>query len=141
MAVPLKHAESSVKRWGGKVEDYLPIHNKMDCSKAYFPDNRHRVLTHTLFWVFEVMMPLFGEYITLESGKKVSTKDICELHILEDYHMRFIPTPQDFIQEIEIKNWMQNGIDYAPSALKNKPKENNGINITGSKREVYLFRD
>jgi hypothetical protein len=28
MANPLIHSKSSVKRWGGKVEDYLPIHEK-----------------------------------------------------------------------------------------------------------------
>lgn len=28
MANPLVHSKSSVKRWGGKVEDYLPIQNK-----------------------------------------------------------------------------------------------------------------
>ena len=28
MANPLIHSKSSVKRWGGKVEDYLPIHQK-----------------------------------------------------------------------------------------------------------------
>jgi hypothetical protein len=27
MAHPLKHAESSAKKFGGKPEDYLPIHN------------------------------------------------------------------------------------------------------------------
>lgn len=135
--VPLKHAESSVKRWGGKVEDYLPIHNKMDCSKAYFPDNRHRALTHTLFWVFEVIMPLFGEYIVVE-GKNVPVKDVCELHILEDYAMKFIPTPQDFLQEIEFKPWMQNGLGYAPSAIK---RTKDGFNKRTSKTELHLLRD
>ena len=27
MANPLIHSKSSVKRWGGSVEDYLPIHD------------------------------------------------------------------------------------------------------------------
>ena len=35
MATPLKHAESSAKKWGGKAEEYLDIHTKMDCSKKY----------------------------------------------------------------------------------------------------------
>lgn len=38
MANPIIHSESSVKRWGGKIEDYLPIHEKMDCSKAWISD-------------------------------------------------------------------------------------------------------
>lgn len=118
MANPIIHSESSVKRWGGKLEDYLPLHEKMDCSKAWVSDNRHRVLTHTMFWIKEVMIPIFGSYITLEDGKKVSVKDICEQHILEDFKMKFIPTPQDFIQEMEFKKWMQNGNGVCPSAQK-----------------------
>jgi len=118
MANAIVHSESSVKRFGGKLEDYLIIHEKMDCHKAYVADNRARVLTHTMFWIKEVMVPIFGSYITLEDGKKVSVKDICEQHILEDYKMKFIPTPQDFIQEMEFKKWMQNGSDVCPSAQK-----------------------
>jgi len=38
MANPIIHSESSVKRWGGKLEDYLTIHEKMDCSKAWVSD-------------------------------------------------------------------------------------------------------
>lgn len=98
------------------MEDYLDIHAKMDCSKGYVPDNRHRVLTHTMFWILEVMVPLFGQTLTNSDGKLVSVKDICEQHILEDYRHKFIPTPQDFIQEMEFKPWMQNGRDVPPSA-------------------------
>ena len=85
MANPLKHAKSSVKLWRGEIDDYLEIHSKLDCSKKYFPDNRHRMLTHNMFFVFEVIIPLFGEYIINSDKKKVSVKDICEIHILEDY--------------------------------------------------------
>lgn len=119
---PIWHAESSMKKFKGETDDdfklFTTIHEKMDCSKAYFPDNRHRVLTHTMFWVKEVMIPIFGSFVTLSNGSKVSTKDICEQHILEDYKMKFIPTPQDFIQEMEFKSWMQNGKGTPTSASK-----------------------
>lgn len=120
MANPLKHSKSSVKIWKGKIEDYIEIHKKLDCSKKYFPDNRHRILTHNMFFVFEVIIPLFGEYITNSDGREVSVKDICEYHILEDYRMKFIPTPQDWIENIKLKSWMQNGIGEAPSSAKSK---------------------
>ena len=42
MAHPLRHAENSARKFGGKAEDYLPIHNWFDESKAFFPDFRHR---------------------------------------------------------------------------------------------------
>jgi hypothetical protein len=38
MACPLKHAESSARKFGGKAEDYLPVHNWFDESKAFFSD-------------------------------------------------------------------------------------------------------
>lgn len=116
MANALIHSQSSVKLYGGVVDDYIHLHNKMDCSKGYFPDNRHRVLTHTMFWIKEVMEPLFGLYITNSEGKNVSVKDICERHILEDYRMKFIPTPQDFIQHMPLKKWMQNGQGETPTS-------------------------
>jgi hypothetical protein len=115
---PIYHSESSVKKWGGIIEDYLPLHEKMDVSKMYFSDNRHRACTHTMFWVNEVMIPIFGSFITNSDSKKVSVKDICERHILEDYKQRFIPTVQDFLQEVEMKPWMQNGNGVPDSAKK-----------------------
>ena len=116
MANPLIHSRNSVKRWGGKIEDYIHLHNKMDCSKGWVSDNRHRVLTHTMFWIKEVMEPIYGLFITNSDGKEVSVKDICEQHILEDYRMKFIPTPQDFIENMEFKSWMQNARTGVPSS-------------------------
>ncbi len=104
----------------------MHLHAKMDCSKGYFPDNRHRVLTHTMFWIQEVMLPIYGHTMTNSDGKIVSVKDVCEQHILEDYRHKFIPTPQDFIQEMELKAWMQNGAAVPASAAKlYKKKETN----------------
>jgi len=118
MSSPHIHAISSAKKFGGNMEDYIHLHEKMDCSKAYISDNRHRVLTHTMFWVKEVMVPLYGSTLTNSDGKLVSVKDVCEQHILEDFRQRFIPTPQDFIQEMEYKQWMQNGAGRPPTSCQ-----------------------
>tara|TARA_R100001510_G_C7655636_1_gene214893 strand:- start:116 stop:520 length:405 start_codon:yes stop_codon:yes gene_type:complete len=123
MANPRVHSKSSVRLWGGEIEDYLPLHNKMDCSKKYFSDNRHRTLTHNMFFIFEVMLPLFGEYITNSSGKVVSVKDICEYHILEDYGKKFIPNVSDFLSEMDIKPWMANGVGENPYSIKKNVSE------------------
>lgn len=120
------HSKSSVHRFGGKIEDYLDIHMKMDCSKAYVADNRHRALTHTNFWIHEVMIPIFGYTIKNSDGKDISVKDICEQHILEDFAMKFIPTAQDYIENMDFKDWMQNGIKDTPSSFK-KIKEKRDI--------------
>lgn len=131
------HAQSSMKKFKGETEEdlqnFIAIHSKLDCQKAWIADNRGRVLTHTMFWVKEVMLPIFGDYIVLSNGNRVSVKDICEQHILEDYRMKFIPTPQDFIQEMSYKKWMQNGIGVPPSAEKLYPEL--------SKKETHEFID
>jgi hypothetical protein len=118
MSSPSIHSASSAKRWGGVPEDYLAIHSKMDCSKKYFPDNRHRMLTHNFFFIFEVIIPLYGEQIKNSAGKLVDVKNICEQHILEDYHMKYIPTPQDWLENLQIKSWMNNGLGEPPSSAK-----------------------
>jgi hypothetical protein len=123
------HSKSSARRFGGQLEDYLEIHIKMDCSKAYISDNRHRSLTHNSFWIHEVMIPIFGYTITNSDGKEVSVKDICEIHILEDFGMRFIPTAQDYLEHIDFQDWMQNGIKDCPSSFK-KLKEKGNLKKT-----------
>ena len=48
MTHPLFHAQSSVRRFGGKVEDYLPVHDWLDATKEMFCDVRHRALGDVL---------------------------------------------------------------------------------------------
>jgi len=52
MAHPIKHAESSARKFGGKAEDYLAIHNWFDESKAFLSDFRHRALRHHAEGIF-----------------------------------------------------------------------------------------
>ena len=40
------HSKSSVKRWGGKTQDYQPIHDWMDESKKLSTHFAHRALRH-----------------------------------------------------------------------------------------------
>ena len=120
------HSKSSARKFGGIPEDYLTIHIKMDCSKAYFPSNVHRTLTHHSFWIHEVMIPIFGYTFKNSDGKDVCVKDICEQHILEDFGMRFIPTAQDYLENMDFKDLMQNGINDIPSSFS---KLNNKKNI------------
>ena len=125
MANAFVHSKSSAKKFGGTPEDYLNIHIKMDCSKAYLSSNAHRALTHHSFWIHEVMIPIFGYTIKNSVGKDVSVKDICEQHILEDFCMRFIPTPQDYLENMEFQDWMQNGIKGCPSSFKKLNEKGN----------------
>jgi hypothetical protein len=103
MAHPLKHAESSAKKFGGKPEDYLAIHNWLDESKAFFPDFRHRALRHHSEGVF-VAEWMFGICITTSNGTKVPVRCVAEQHIQED--LGRIPTVQDWLAEIRPRGWM-----------------------------------
>lgn len=120
MSKPWIHAKNSVRKFGGKPEDYIDIHNLMDSSKGAIGDNRHRCLTHNS-WFISADGPLeriFGVVIMNSDGKEVSVRDVGEQHILEDFGMRFIPTAQDFLQEMEMKSWMNNSKDSVPSSFQ-----------------------
>lgn len=114
MAKPWRHALASARRHGGKPEDYLAIHQLMDSSKAAIADNRHRALTHNSWFVGVILEKIFGVTIVNSDGKSVCVRDIGEEHVLEDYGMRFIPTPQDFLCEVPMRDWMQNGNGAPP---------------------------
>lgn len=120
MSKPWIHAKNSARKFGGKPEDYIDIHNLMDSSKGTIGDNRHRCLTHNS-WFISADGPLeriFGVVIMNSDGKEVSVRDVGEQHILEDFGMRFIPTPQDYLQEMEMKGWMNNSKDSVPSSFQ-----------------------
>jgi hypothetical protein len=118
MSKPLIHAISSVRRWGGEVEDYLPIHNLMDSSKSTIADSRHRALTHNAWFVGEILERIFGVYIENSAGRKVSVRDIGEQHVLEDFNGRYIPSAQDYLEEVPMKDWMLNGRKGEPPSYK-----------------------
>lgn len=100
---PLIHAKVSVKRHGGCVEDYLPIHNFIDSSKVAMPDVRHRAILHSSFGIY-LAEQQFGTYITNAAGKDISVRDIAEEHVQED--LGFIPTIENWLEELPLKPWM-----------------------------------
>lgn len=118
MSKPYIHSLSSSKRFGGIPEDYLDIHNLLDSSKSACADNRHRALTHNAWFIGTILEKVFGSTRINSDGKVYSVRDIGEQHVLEDYQGRFIPSAQDFLQEIEFKEWMQNGKSGAPPSFE-----------------------
>jgi hypothetical protein len=131
MANPLIHSKSSVRRWGGKVEDYMPLHQLLDSPKCTMNNNTSRFLTHNTWFAYEIIPKIFGYNIINSDGKSVDTVDIAMLHISEDFKGKFIPTPQDFLKHMEVQGWMNNGVKPLdnPEAykiaedLKNKIRE------------------
>ncbi len=103
MAHPYHHSLSSVKKWGGKVEDYLAIHGWFDASKLITADFRHRALRHHAEGIF-MAETIFGPTITLSSGRIVPTRWVGEQHVVED--LGFIPSFADWVKCIRPEPWM-----------------------------------
>jgi hypothetical protein len=100
---PYHHALSSVRKWGGKVDDYLPIHQFFDESKAHNADIRHRALRHHAEGIF-LCERIFGPTITISTGRVIPTRYIGEQHVKED--LGWIPSLKDWFEHIEIQPWM-----------------------------------
>ena len=100
---PYCHARNNVKKYKGVVEDYLPIHDFLDSSKAHFADMRHRTLLHSSFGCY-LAEQVFGHNIKNSSGINVSVRDICEQHIIED--MGRIPSVGDYLNNMQLQPWM-----------------------------------
>lgn len=110
MANPLIHSKSSVKRWGGKVEDYLEIHELLDSPKVTMNNNTSRMLTHNIWFCYHIIPKIFGYNITNSDGRSVDTVDVAMLHVAEDFRMKFIPTAQDYLKHLQVQPWMNNGV-------------------------------
>jgi len=107
---PYKHAELSVKRRGGNISDYYPIHSFMDTTKELCSDNRHRIL-HNHWGIRRVIIPIFGPKIQLEN-KTINIKDMLEEdHLLPDFRNKFIPTLADFVEAIDDDPKLNHQID------------------------------
>jgi hypothetical protein len=100
---PRCHARNSVRRWKGKLEDYVPIHDWMDQSKAHHADMRHRALFHSSFGCYLVEQ-FFGPILVNSDGIHVSTRDIAEQHVLED--LGRIPSVSDYLNNMTLQPWM-----------------------------------
>ena len=92
MAHPYHHALSSVRKWGGKPEDYQRLHDWFDESKKITADFRHRALRHHAEGIF-MAETVFGSTLTLSSGRIVPVRWIGEQHVRED--LGFIPSFAD----------------------------------------------
>jgi len=112
---PLIHSKSSVKRWGGKVEDYIQIHELLDSPKATMNNNTSRMLTHNIWFCYHIIPKIFGYNITNSDGRSVDTVDIAMLHCAEDFRMQGIPTVQDYLENMVVQPWMNNGAKPLPS--------------------------
>lgn len=103
MAHPYHHSLSSVRKWGGTVDDYLAIHSWFDASKAITAGFGHRALRHHAEGIF-MAETIFGSTITLSFGRVIPTRWVGEQHVIED--LGFIPSFADWAKCIRPEPWM-----------------------------------
>ena len=103
MAHPLKHAQNSARKFGGKPEDYFPIHNWFDESKAFLAGFCHRALRHHAEGIF-LAEKMFGVAMVNSAGIQVPVRYVGEQHVKED--LGRIPTAQDWLLQIAPQRWM-----------------------------------
>ncbi len=100
---PWIHAKNSVKDFGGKHTDYMPIHDFIDSSKAAMPDVRHRAILHSAFGIY-IVEKVFGTTLNNSDGCIVQVRDVAENHVIED--LGKIPTMQDYLDNMTLVKWM-----------------------------------
>lgn len=150
------HAKSSAKKWGGRPEDYIDIHEFIDSSKKIVGDVRHRSMYHHTEGIW-LCQKIFGRTITVGGRvpvpvdfsfhvmgnpepttvpsieyqdfgpiRQVPVRLIAELHVEQD--LGWIPSPKDYIDGMVLKPWM-GGLVRREMSLDNlfpKKEEENG---------------
>jgi hypothetical protein len=100
------HALSSVRRWGGKPEDYLSLHEWFDQSKLIIADPRHRALRHHAKGIFQ-LQATFGQVLTNSDGRVVPVRLVGEQHVTDD--LGRIPSFADWARLIQPAAWILRG--------------------------------
>lgn len=103
MAHPWHHSVRSAKLFGGSPEDYLPVHNWFDESKAFVPDMRHRALRHHSEGIF-LCEKILGTTLKNSDGRDVPVRLVGEQHVKDD--LGWIPTVKDWLINLHIAPWM-----------------------------------
>ena len=107
MAHPYDHARSSVKKWGGKPEDYVHIHEWFDETKGWYGHSKHRMFRHHSEGIFECEK-IFGASFKNSDGKRIYTRYVGEQHVREDC-FGYIPTAKEWVDNIAVSKppeWM-----------------------------------
>lgn len=101
------HSKSSVKKFGGKPEDYIKIHEWFDETKSWFGSSNHRLFRHHSEGIFECEK-VFGNQFINSDGKTVYTRYIGEQHVKEDCN-GYIPSAKEWVICLEKRErpiWM-----------------------------------
>lgn len=103
MSKPMAHARNNVRKWGGKPEDYVDIHEFLDGPKQVHATMKFRAVLHHAYGIF-LVEKFFGRELVNSDGKRVSVRDVAEAHVIED--LGRIPSLDEYLQCMEMKPWM-----------------------------------
>jgi hypothetical protein len=99
---PLQHAQITARRYGGRWQDWIGIHNWIDRSKALFPGMRHRMFLHSDFGEW-LTVRIHGDAIEAEDGTTVTTPDLFRDHQVED--LGRVVKLSEWLREIDATHW------------------------------------
>lgn len=99
MAHPIQHAKSSVKKFGGEIDDYIKIHEWFDATKGWVCHSKHRLFRHHSEGIFEAEQ-VFGSSFRNSDGKLVYTRYVGEQHVREDCN-GYVPTAKEWIDGLD----------------------------------------
>lgn len=103
----ISRADLALKLWacfGGICKDYEPILNWFDAAKAYIPDARRFIYTHTNFGIY-VATQVFGyEYKLASSNKLLSTIDLVTKAI--ELEITIPLEVSALLSDMKLKRWM-----------------------------------
>lgn len=100
---PWDHAVKSRRLHGGKVEDYLDLHDWFDQTKAALPDLRHRMVLHNAMGIF-IAEQVFGHVLKNSDGKDIPVRTLAEQHVIDD--LGRIPTLEECFKGLPMEPWM-----------------------------------
>lgn len=103
MAKAMVHARNSVRRYGGKVEDYIELHELMDETKKAHATVAHRAIFHSSYGVW-LIEKILGRELTNSDGKTVSIRQLAEEHVIED--LGYIPSLDEWLSHVDLQPWM-----------------------------------
>jgi hypothetical protein len=109
------HARESAARFGGQPADFRSVHELLDRSAAAWNDVRHQALTHHTFF-FDIAIRVVGDELLLSDGTTVSTRAVCEQHVVAD--LGRIPSAADWVQDMPLEEWMMARPGHVPRSAR-----------------------
>lgn len=99
----MNRAKNSARKFGGVMEDYLPLHAWFCETQEWVDGKAHYAFRHHTQGIFEAEQK-FGYVISNSHGKDIPTRILCEIHIKDE--LGFIPTALEVIQFLSVDKWM-----------------------------------